>query len=124
MRLNHDCVRELLLELEEKLPLNQSLYLHQLRELDTFEKYGEETCIYALLKLGEAGFIVENHMVADNQIYELAVSSITWHGHEFLDNIRDPKIWQKVKDATSNLASTSVTILAQLGWQAVINYLK
>ncbi|MGG3737569.1 DUF2513 domain-containing protein [Aeribacillus pallidus] len=124
MRLNHDCVRDLLLELEDKLLLNDCFYLSQLRELDSFKKYGEETCIYALLKLAEAGFIIENHLEADNGIYELSVSSITWHGHEFLDNIRDPKIWKKVKDAASNLASTSVTILAQLGWQAVMNYLK
>lgn len=123
MRLNHDCVRELLLELEEKLVFNEHLYLNQLKQFDTFKKYGEETFVYTLLKLSEAGFINENHRFY-LEGYDIGVSSLTWDGHEFLDNIRDPKIWKNVKEAASKLTSTSITILAQYGWQAVINYLK
>ncbi|MBU8785450.1 DUF2513 domain-containing protein [Bacillus glycinifermentans] len=113
MRLDHDCVRELLLELEEKLTLNDQLNISEIRELQTFEKFGEETTFYAILKLIDANFIQGKALRADSYlIHGLLIRSLTWDGHIFLDNIREPSVWKATKEKTKGLASISVTLMA------------
>jgi hypothetical protein len=34
-----------------------------------------------------------------------AISRLTWHGHEFLDDIRDHDIWSKTKERVQGLSS-------------------
>jgi len=43
-----------------------------------------------------------------------AISRLTWEGHEFVDNIRDPGVWKNVKERIKGLPSVAVTIVAQL----------
>ncbi|WP_268364843.1 DUF2513 domain-containing protein [Bacillus atrophaeus] len=57
MKLDHDCVRSLLLELEEKLSLNSIFDNSHIKELKTYEEFGEEQTFYATLKLIEAKFL-------------------------------------------------------------------
>lgn len=114
MKLDQDCVRELLLELEDKLTINNHLFLAALKKFDTFEKFGEDTSVYCILKLIEAGFIKGNVSYAANELYTLSVSSITWEGHIFLDSIRDNKIWSKTKEITQQLSSVSMTLMSSI----------
>ena len=39
---------------------------------------------------------------------------ISWEGHEFVDKVRDPEIWQKTKDGASKVGSWSIKLLADL----------
>ncbi|WP_246366932.1 DUF2513 domain-containing protein [Paraliobacillus salinarum] len=114
LQLNQDCVRSILLELEEKLTLMDHVYLHDLKEYNTFKEFGENQSIYAILKLIEVGYINGKPQFASNKLHNLGIASLTWEGHVFLDNIRDNKIWSKTKEATKNFSSISVTVLSKL----------
>ncbi|QHZ46972.1 DUF2513 domain-containing protein [Bacillus sp. NSP9.1] len=115
MKLNHDCVRSILLELEENLTLNDGVTLYRLKNFQTFKEYGYETSVYALTKLIEADFLNGSVSRADNKIDHIGVGSITWDGHQFLDNIRDNAVWSKTKDAVKSLSSVSLSILSNVG---------
>lgn len=39
---------------------------------------------------------------------------ITWQGHEFLDDIRDPEIWRKTKGGAKEVGSWSIKLLGDL----------
>lgn len=39
---------------------------------------------------------------------------LTWQGHEFLDQVRDPEIWRQTKAAAGKVGSWSMTVLASL----------
>ncbi|MEI4616388.1 DUF2513 domain-containing protein [Bacillus cereus] len=112
MKLNHDCVRSILLELEEKLALGQHIHLNQLKEFNTFNKYDENESIYAILKLVEAGYINGSYQFDGDEIYALGIGSITFSGHEFLDTIRDSKVWAKTKELTKKLSSVPLSVLS------------
>lgn len=114
MELNQDCVRSILLELEEKLTLNDHVYLNDLKQLTTFREYEEDTCIYAILKLIEAGYLNGKPVRGDGRIIDLGISSMTWEGHLFLDNIRDNKIWSKTKESVKGLSSISISLLSSV----------
>ncbi|MGR7976550.1 DUF2513 domain-containing protein [Bacillus velezensis] len=112
MKLDQNCVRELLLELEEKLTLTDHIHISEIRVLKTYEQYGEETTFYTILKLIEANFINGKPLFADGSIYSIGISSLTWDGHVFLDNIRDTAVWAATKEKTKQLTSVSMTLLA------------
>ncbi len=40
--------------------------------------------------------------------------SLTWEGHEYLDSIRDPEIWDKVASAADEIGSFGIDTLKTL----------
>mgnify|MGYP003367493467 CR=1 FL=1 len=114
MKLNQDCVRAVLLELEEKLTLNDDLYLYQIKQLDCIKKFGEDTVIYSILKLIEARYLLGEPLYAGDELMELTLSALTWDGHLFLDTIRDNKVWKETKSVVSKFSSVSISLMSTI----------
>ena len=123
MRLNHECVRQIMLLIESDIPYNHYLTKSGLINNERLSSFTEEEILYAILRLNEAGFINCNIQPADGiPIYNLFLSGLTWSGHEFLDNIRDNKVWAFVKQIASKTTSASLPILAQLAATKLWHY--
>lgn len=122
MRLNHEFVRSLLLYVEEN-PENSSRREGELLEFAKKHSISKDNLIYTIQRLDEAGYIKSSIQYASNKVYWFAISSITWSGHEFLDTIRDPKIWRDTKEKTSKLASVSLNILSEVASSIVVKTL-
>lgn len=88
MKLNQDCVRDILLATEE-LPYNHYFKLDYLVNAPEFKCYTSEEIQYSVEKLKEAGYIDAEITKYLDGGYNFALKSITWSGHEFLDNIRN-----------------------------------
>ena len=115
MRLNHECVRQIMLLIESDISYNQPLGKEELLSHPKLQSFTKEEILYAVLRLDEDNFIKCDILQADNsQIYHLSLSGLTRSGHEFLNNIRDNKVWAFVKQTASKTASASLPILAQL----------
>ncbi|MGG0619209.1 DUF2513 domain-containing protein [Bacillus altitudinis] len=110
MRLNHDCIRDLLLGLEENLNYNQSMKRERFISMSNLSEYDKNESIYTLKKMVEAGYILATF---PNNI-DFVIEDITYSGHQFLDNIRDPEIWSKTKVAASKVAGVSLSVLGEL----------
>lgn len=122
MKLNHDSVRSLLLFVEEK-ETNSSRTENELLEFAKQREISKEELIYIIQRLKEAGFINASIQYASNKVYWFSISSITWDGHEYLDNIRDPKIWKNTKTVTSKLASVSLSIMGEVARNQIMKLL-
>lgn len=106
LKLNYDSVRELLLELEENLNLIDQVELNQ--------ENSSEDKLYAAMKLIEAGFIdgkTHRFMGGDFMIW---IKSITWEGHQFLDNIRPKTSWETSKTTAAKIGGASIKILSDI----------
>jgi len=114
MRLNHECIRDTMLYLEENLQLNDTIVSSNLKIKD----YSNDDITYSIKMLQEAGFIQANSLGADDMLIYL-VSSLTWEGHQYLDNIRDNSVWKIVKSKISKLKSVSLPVVQQIAAQAV-----
>lgn len=111
LKLNSDCVRDLLLYLEENLNFNNMVTINTLK----LSNYSSDDLIYTSQKLIEADFIECTISKVINSRYPIIkVKSITYNGHQFLDSIRDNSIWKDAKNKASKLASVSLPILQQL----------
>lgn len=120
MRLNPNCVRNLLAYVEENAHYGSALFAEQI-ELSDFTK---EDIIYTADKLAEAKYI--NAEVSYNIYGEphILISSLTWTGHEFLDNIRDDSVWKNTKKVISKFSSVSLSLIGNIAGQVISAMIK
>lgn len=117
MKLDYDCLRSLLLKLEDFENLDDNLH-HQSMTLDDMEKaipnFSKNEIAYATLKAEEGGLINARLVNADDCIYTCIYSCLTYDGHQFLDNVRNNNIWSKTKSIAKELGCSSLRSLASI----------
>jgi hypothetical protein len=113
MKLDRDCVRDVLLAVES-LNHDEVIQLSDFEDIPLIAKHDPVDVVYSIERLIEAGYIKGNVQYADNRVFFLIVSSLTWNGHEFLDNIRDDGVWKTTKNVASKLSSVSLSTLSSI----------
>lgn len=122
MRLNPDCMRDVLLVAEEHVPLNGSLSMGNL--LSLLPSYSKDELTYTCLKLNEGNLLNILKMDSDNGTSVANISDITYEGHQFLENIRNQSTWETVKQKLSLLGSSSVPVIMSVASQLMIEKIK
>ena len=63
--------------------------------------------------IDEAGFVsgIKAHSFGGKNWLDL---NLTWNGHEFLDNVRDPEIWRQTKTGAVKAGQWSIKTLADI----------
>ncbi len=117
MKLIHDCIRDVMLYIEDNLQDNNVLMTSEISY--NVRKYTPEDINYTCKKLYEAGYLNIECYVSG----EIAIKSMTYNGHLFLDNVRDNKIWSATKSIISKFASVSLPIIQQVAVQLINNQL-
>lgn len=116
MKLNHDCVRSLLIHIEQNVHYGEYLDVNQA----SFDEFTEEELIYAADKLLEANYVDgEKHKYVCVDYPNITIKSITWEGHKFLDNIRDDGVWKKTKNILSKFSSASLSLTSNIAAQVI-----
>ncbi|MCY7439412.1 DUF2513 domain-containing protein [Bacillus altitudinis] len=110
MRLKQECIRDVLLGLEEELDYRQSMDREELLSLDRLSSHSAEDSLYTVSKLREAGFLNVNYYLGGN----FRIFGITYEGHQFLENIRDPEIWAKTKSAAGKVGGASIHVIGEI----------
>lgn len=107
MRLDNDCIRDIMLYIEDNTHTikDQVNVRSMIKELN----YDRETVYYHLEKMAQANFI--KSLNGKNDHY---VSSLTWEGHQYLDNIREDHIWKAVKEKANTVGSVSLQVMIPL----------
>ena len=111
MKLDIDCMRAVMLEVE-KQPYRTDLTFHSLKA--QLSKYSEDELSYTCIKLKEAGLIEALIIHADNFAQVHLISDITFEGHQFLADIRSDNIWGKTKSILGEIGSTSLSAVIQV----------
>lgn len=120
MRLSNECVRDLLLAIEENLGINETMSINDFE----LQNYSSDELIYTSLKLIEAGFINAKAFANIDGSISIDISSLTWDGHKFLDNIRDNEVWSKTKSIVSKFSSVSLSIISNVAAQVITILIK
>lgn len=110
MKLDLDCCRDILLEMES-CGFNQSISLCELKK--QLPQYPEDLLQYTCYKLLEANLVVGLCVDMDNlnipYIHQL--TDITFSGHQFLAKIRDEVRWSKAKKGLSTIRDYSLSAI-------------
>jgi hypothetical protein len=116
MKRDMDLIRELLLKLEE-LPMGGggmtpiTAATPAVKEF-AMQGYYLDQIWYHLSLLHQAGFIDAEKLRRPMNGFNFR--GITWVGHDFLDSIRDPAIWQATKDGAKKAGGFSLELLSDL----------
>lgn len=90
----------------------------------TIEGYTKEQIGYHLLLMIEANLLDgEKVTTFSSKSPSGHATRITWHGHEFLDNCRDPKLWGEAKQVVEKVGSASIQVWTQILTQIVMSTL-
>ena len=127
MTLNYDCIRDVLLYLEDMLGYtdNQVAMTHKRLTISSvvneLTSYTKEDVQYTIEKLFEAKFIRIINISIDNQRYIVNgyIDDITWDGFNFLNNIREKSIWEATKQGAKKVGAMSISAISMISFEIV-----
>ncbi len=126
MKINPDCIRDVLLYLEKNLTYNHereygiehnSITLTTIIEqLHKDHNYEPDDVKYSVEKLLEIRYIISDKMTTGNNksIISCSISDISYDGHQFLNTIRPDTVWQATKKGASKLGIMSMHALSSI----------
>jgi len=103
MKRDMDLVRDLVLYIEADETWPKSIQNIEI------EGYGNDGIQYHLFLMQEAG-LIQGCDVSTRGHHNMAVLRLTWEGHEFATNARNPSNWDKLKRALGDLGDISFDI--------------
>lgn len=108
MKRDMDMVRDLLLKIEAAPPRASWKTVVTTTDNDEAKK-----ALWHLKLIEEAGFIrskpIHLHGARLPEMIEM-----TWEGHDFMDSVRDPKVWEKTKQGAEAAGGFTVDLLKDL----------
>lgn len=116
MKLNPDCMRNILFYLEEHLTITNDLEFQEISVLGLDKKlnYPVQELANTALVLYEAGLIEAEVDYGDNHIHLFDIYRITYDGYQFIESIRPQSVWEKIKIIGSHIGSFSIDVISQI----------
>ncbi len=120
MKRDWDTIRKILVKLEDVDPKNGALHLSD------FPSAEPEKISYHVELLMEATLIYgKMSKTIGKGPYDFLAIRLTWQGHEFLDSIRNDKVWNKTKDSfISKGVSMTFELVKSVAIDITRSYLK
>ena len=116
MKLNPDCMRDILFYLEEHLSISEELEFEEISmyALAQHLDYPIQELADTLVILTEAGYIISIRNDNDDRIADLDVYRITYDGYQFIETIRPEPVWAKVKSTGKHIGSFSIDVITRV----------
>ncbi len=119
MKIDHDLVRELLLAVEKYLPEDKDNLILPTNRTEWELSYHVE--------LLQEGGLIEAAIFrsAAGPPYEFHIFRLTWHGHDYVDNMRSISVWSALKDRIGEkIDGVSIGTMVSLARQMVMEMLR
>lgn len=111
MHLNPDCVRDILIGIEDTTSYKVKT-CYPSNALDFLrESYSDMQIRYHILQCSKSG-LIELEKIDDSET--MYITDLTPHGHQFLANIRSDTIWSKTKLIAGKVGSASLDCISQI----------
>lgn len=139
MKLNLDCVRQILLCVEENTDLRKYCFFidSDLEETVTslgdppipipdyqanlLKKFDNNELIYHIRYCVQADLLYLN---GSFDVYQIVIPDLTPKGHDFLENIRDNQVWAGVKSISTKVGSKSLDAITQIASNVITQLIK
>lgn len=112
MKLNPDCIRDILFYVEEKTDLKSMVRIGSKYMPEELSKYPIDEVLYHIKQCELSGLFGEKvswYMSGDCMIRYLSPA-----GHKFLSDIRSDNAWNKTKQIAGNIGANSIDTLKQI----------
>lgn len=123
MKLNPDCVRDILLEVEESTDYHSD-FDYNLKEPcpSRLRKYSHEEILYHVNQCQLSDLILGvHHYDGGNHI---TIADLSPDGHKFLEHVRQDNIWNGTKRVAEKIGSRSLDVLIQISSNVITELIK
>ena len=135
MKLDKDCIREVLLYIEEHCIFETDKFgekrihivgLHELAESNELSEFDEDNIRYTIVKLMEGDYIKGGFIPKDSGLnFKIVqITQLTLRGHDLLDNIRPEPVWNETKGILHKIGDFSLGIMSQVAGETMAAYTK
>lgn len=111
MRLNPDCIRDILLVVEENSGFGKFVRFQDNEDYDALKHYETTTVLYHMKQCELAGLFTETNWSMNKSCL---IHDLSPKGHQFLANIREQQNWSAVKTAASKVGSFSLSAIEKI----------
>ena len=123
MKLNPDCVRDVLLSIESVTDCNTVWKYQKDKCIPNFLlTYSHEEIVYHVKQCKLANLIT--NLKQYDMYTALFVNDLTPAGHQFLDFARSSTIWEKVKSTSKKIGVASLPSLLEIGINTISEFIK
>ncbi len=118
MKLNPNCLRGVLLAIEENCTFNTSwTYKQNSFDIEYLAEYTHEEILYHIKQASQSGLIQVAQYYDNGRV--VIINDLTPSGHEFLANIRTDTLWNKLR---SKCDGASLPILIEAAKVIAMNH--
>lgn len=117
MRLNPDCIRDIMLTLEKKLVINEygktiPLSFEEVSQIPSLKHYEKPILFFHLNELFECNMLKKGKRYIHESNHQIA--SITNTGYIFIDSIKSDTKWNKFKNSLKSMGTITLPILLEI----------
>lgn len=122
MKLNPDCVRDLLIDVEENTDIHNSVVYDLDSPMDgRLAQYSVDELEYHLEQCNLNGYFVGYKAYTGN---EVEVGYLSPAGHAFLANIRSDNVWNRTKAVAGQIGAWSLDAMGKIAVNVVSEIIK
>lgn len=120
MRLNADCVRVVILTIENNLGLGKIMRFSELMSYPLVQSFTQDDVEYSLQQLTAENMIDCKIRRYLNNSFDYTIKDITPEGHKLCDSFRNDSLWEKIKPQLTDIStigtllSSAISIAASL----------
>jgi hypothetical protein len=121
MRLNPDCIRDILLTVEENTGFTKFMNFNSNSEYEKLSTYAKEEVLYHIRQCEESSLLTGAQWYLGG---DCMISDLSPYGHQFLADIRSETNWNKTKEISKNIGSFSLDSLKQIASTVISELIK
>ena len=110
MRLNPDCVRDIMLLIEKNDGSEPKKFIDIMGMAEELPAYEYDEIVYHFEQCILNNYLFGGKIGADTFVFEYMSPT----GHEFLNEVRDDNIWNQVKEKFKSIADITVPLVGEL----------
>lgn len=123
MKLNSDCIRDILLAVEEKCDYSHVMEYDRDNNVNTrLKKYTHDELIYHIKQCEYASLTLNTKYYDGGK--HIIIHDLSPNGHQFLANVREDTIWNGTKVVAKKVGSTSLNALIQISSNIITQVIK
>ena len=112
MRLNHDCIRSILFQIEEKATFSTP-FVYLPDECPELSQYTEDEVCYHINQLHYSGLCTKPLFYSEG----VDVADLTPEGHKYVAEIRSDTNWNKIKEVSKQASVWTLDGIKQIAAQ-------
>ena len=125
MKFDPDCVRDILLDIEELHDYPQILFFDSETKLLRASAHSFDKLAYHMILLDEAGYLNWTPVFTGGRhLYHSSIHGLTYDGHQFLETVRNPRVWEETKSLSKKVGSFSLNVISSVATDIIARLIK